>query len=82
MQTINEKTIKLLSRSGLVLIFLSMIGSFAMAATSASGNLKGQRWEEIFGTLFLAIMGIAVYYMALSLFGWIVIKGRPSAKET
>ena len=82
MQPINEKTIKLLSRSGLVLIFLSMIGSFVMAAMSASGNLKGQSWEEIFGTLFLAIMGIAVYYMALSLFGWIVIKGRPNVKET
>lgn len=78
MQPINEKTIKLLSRSGLVLIFLLMIGSFAMAAMSASGNLNGQNWEDIFGTLFLAIMGIAVYYLALSLFGYLIIKTRAS----
>ena len=82
MQPINEKTVVLLSRSGMMLVFLSMIGSFAMAAMSASGNLRGQNWEDIFGTLFLAIMGIAVYYLALSLFGYIALKRRTSARAS
>jgi len=76
MQPITPKTIKLLSRSGLVLIFLSMLGSFVMAVMSVSGNVQVQAWDELFGLLFLAVMGIAVYYLTLSLFGWFILKGK------
>lgn len=78
MQPITKKTIKLLSRSGFVLIFLLMAGSFAMAALSAAGNIREQAWNEMFGLLFLAVLGIAVYYLALSLFGWMMLKRRPN----
>ncbi len=76
MQVISEKTIKLLSRSGLVLIFLSMAGSFVMAAMTISGDATSQQWEQLFGTLFMAVMGIAVYYLALSLFALIILKKK------
>lgn len=78
MQAITKKTIRLLSRSGFVLIFLLMVASFAMAALSAAGNVREQAWNEMFGLLFLAVLGIAVYYLALSLFGWMTLKRRPS----
>ena len=77
MKPLNSKTIKLLSRSGLVLIFLSMGGTFAMAALSiASGGVEEQAWTELFGLLFLAVLGIAVYYMALAFFGWMEVRKR------
>ncbi len=77
MKPISKRTIKLLSRSGLVLIFLSMGGSFAMAALSiASGGIEEQAWTELFGLLFLAVLGIAVYYMALAFFGWVEIRNK------
>ena len=83
MKPLGRKTIRLLSRSGLVLIFLSMGGSFVMATLSiAAGGVEEQAWTELFGLLFLAVLGIAVYYMALAFFGWMEIRGRnqsPSA---
>jgi hypothetical protein len=81
MQLITNKTIRLLSRSGFVLIFLLMVGSFAMAALSAAGNVKEQAWNEMFGLLFLAVLGIAVYYLALSLFGWMMLKRKASVSS-
>lgn len=74
-----DKTIRLLSRSGLVLVFLSMVGSFAMAAMSVSGNVGEQAWNEMFGILFLAIMGIATYYLSLSLFGWLLLRTKKAS---
>lgn len=83
MKPLSIKTIKLLSRSGLVLIFLSMGGSFVMATLSiAAEGIEEQTWTELFGLLFLAILGISVYYMALAFFGWMEIKNKnkqPSA---
>jgi len=76
MQGITDKSIRLLSRSGFILIFLSMAGSFAMAAISASGNVQQQAWNELFGLLFLAVLGIAVYYLSLSLFGWLFVRAK------
>ena len=77
MKPINSKTIKLLSRSGLVLIFLSMGGSFVMATLSiASGGIEEQAWTELFGLLFMAILGISVYYLALAFFGWMEIRNK------
>ena len=81
MQAITKKTVKLLSRSGFVLLFLLMVASFAMAALSAAGNVREQAWNEMFGLLFLAVLGIAVYYLALSLFGWMTLKGRPNVSS-
>ena len=84
MQQISKKTIKLLSRSGLILIFLSMAGSFVMATLSiTSGGVEEQAWLELFGMLFLAVLGIAVYYMALALFGWMEVrkKNQPSSAD-
>ena len=82
MKPLNSKTIKLLSRSGLVLIFFSMGGSFVMAALSiTSGGVEEQAWTELFGMLFLTVLGISVYYMALAFFGWMEIRKRkPSDK--
>ena len=79
MQPISDKTVKLLSRSGLVLIFFSMIGSFAMATITVSSNVQQQAWNELFGLLFLAIMGIAIYYIALSLFGLVLMKSKKAS---
>ena len=77
MKPLNSKTIKLLSRSGLVLIFLSMGGSFVMATLSiAAGGIEEQAWTELFGLLFMAILGISVYYMALAFFGWMEIRNK------
>ncbi len=76
MRPITEKTVKVLSTSGFVLIVPSMIGSFALAASSVSRNIQAEAWNDIFGLLFLAVMGIGVYYLALSLFGWAVLKTK------
>ncbi len=77
MKPFSSKTIKLLSRSGLILIFLSMGGSFAMATLSiAAGGIEEQTWIELFGLLFMAILGISVYYMALAFFGWMEIRNK------
>lgn len=76
MQPINEKTIKLLSRSGFVLIILSMAGSLAIATIRVSGNVQPQFWNEMFNTLFLAVSAIAVYYLALSVFGWAIVRKK------
>ena len=76
MQPINEKTIRLLSRSGFVLIILSMAGSLAIATIRVSGNVKPQFWNEMFTTLFLAVSAIAVYYLALSVFGWVIVRKK------
>ncbi len=76
MQPITEKTIRLLSRSGFVLIILSMAGSLAIATISVSGNVQPQYWDEMFGTLFIAVSGIAVYYLALSVFGWAIVRKK------
>ena len=44
----HEKTIKLFSRSGLVLVFLSMGGSFVMATLNiAAEGVEEQAWLEI-----------------------------------
>jgi len=79
MKPITSKTIRLLSRSGLVLIFLSMIGGFALAAMRISRNLEEQTWNQFFGLLFLAVSGIAIYYISLSVFGWIFLKGQSAS---
>ena len=76
MKPLTEKTVRLLSRSGLVLIFLAMAGSFAMAAFSFSGNVQQQTFKELMGVLFLAVTGIAVYYMSLGFFGWVILKNK------
>ncbi len=76
MQPITEKTIRLLSRSGLVLIFLSIAGSLAMATIRVSGNVQPQAWNEMFDTLFLAVSAIAVYYLALSVFGLAIVRKK------
>ena len=76
MQPITEKTIRLFSRSGFVLIFLSIAGSLAVVTISVSGNVQQQAWNEMFDTLFLAVSAIAVYYLALSVFGWAVIRKK------
>ncbi len=57
-----------------------MGGSFAMATLSiALEGIEEQTWTELFGLLFLAVLGISVYYMALAFFGWMEIrrKGEP-----
>ncbi len=82
MQPLTEGTIKLLSRSGFVLIFLSLIGSFAMAAITVSGNIQEQTWDQFFGVLFLAVIGIATYYLSLSLFGWVLLRAKKYAGPT
>ena len=49
MKPLDKKTIKLLSRSGLVLLFLSMGGSFVMAALNmASEGIEEKTLIEIF----------------------------------
>lgn len=76
MQRIDSGTIKLLSRSGFVLIFLSIAGSFAMASMSVSGAMQQEVWNDFFAKLFTAVMGIAVYYVALGLFSWVFVKSQ------
>ena len=76
MQPINKKTIRLLSRSGFVLIILSIAGSLAIATIRVSGNVQPQTWNEMFNTLFLAVSAIAVYYLALSVFGWAIVRKK------
>jgi hypothetical protein len=76
MDPFNEKTVKLLSRSGLFLLFLSMAGSFAMATLSISARVEEQSWNELFGMLFLAVLGISVYYIALGGFSWVVLRKK------
>ena len=74
MEPINEKTVRLLSRSGLFLLALSMSGSFAMAALSVSAKFEEQSWNEMFAMLFFAVLGISIYYIALGFFGWFVLR--------
>lgn len=81
MKPISEKTVRLLSRSGLVLLFLSMAGSFAMAALSISAKFEEQAWNEMFAMLFTTVMGISVYYIVLAFFGWFVLRKRRVAQE-
>ena len=69
-----EKTVRLLSRSGLFLLFLSMAGSFTMATLSVSTRVEENSWNELFGVLFLTIMGISVYYIVLGFFGWYMLR--------
>lgn len=76
MQSINGKMVRLLSRSGLFLLFLSMAGSFAMATISVSAKMEEQAWNELFGMLFLTVLGISVYYLALGFFSWFVLRKK------
>lgn len=76
MQPINEKTVKLLSRSGLFLLFMSMAGSLSMATISVSAKMEEQAWNELFGMLFLTVLGISVYYLALGFFSWFVLRKK------
>ncbi len=83
MQPISNKTIRLLSRSGLILMFFSMGGSFVMATLSiASGGVEEQTWAELFGMLFLAVLGISVYYLVLAFFGWMEIRRKKEVTPT
>jgi len=76
MHSMDYRTIKLLSRSGFVLIFLSMGGTFAMAALRISEPTTMTVWQGLLGNLFLAIAGIAVYYLSLGVFAWTLAKKR------
>ena len=76
MKPITENTIKLLSKSGFILIFFSITGSLAMASMRVEGSLKGQTWNDMFMMLFTAVLGIAIYYLALSLFSWSLAKKK------
>jgi len=79
MNPITGNTVKLLSRSGLILIFFSMVGGLAMASMRVSGSLEGQEWNDTFMLLFIAVLGIATYYLALSLFSWGLLKKKGNA---
>jgi len=79
MNPLTPKTLKMLSRSGLILIFLSMIGSFAMAAMSINKSIAENTWNEFFGVLMLAVSGIAVYYLSLAIFGWVLMKAKKAS---
>lgn len=72
------RTVKLLSRSGLILIILSMGGSVAMAAARVSGPVEATAWEGMLGSLVQVVAGIAVYYIALAIFAWLFVirKGK------
>jgi Ca2+/H+ antiporter len=76
MQGITRKNVTLLSRSGLVLLILSMLGSFALATFRTTGSLGEETWSELFNLLFIAVLGIATYYLALSFFSWSLLKGK------
>ena len=76
MQGITNKSVKLLSRSGLVLLLFSMLGSFALAAVRVSGGMGAETWADLFNLLFIAILGIATYYLAMSAFTWIMVSKK------
>ncbi len=80
MKGLTLKNVTLLSRSGLVLLILSMLGSFALATVRTSSSLETETWSELFNLLFITVLGIATYYLALSLFSWSLLKSKkPSA---
>jgi len=74
MQRITKKSVKLLSGSGVILLFFAVAGSLAMASMRASGSLKGQALDNWFAMLFTVVLGISAYYLALALFSWAAIK--------
>jgi len=79
MKAITSKTIKLLARSGFVLIFLSMLGSIAIAAVRLSGPVQENWWQQMVGTFSFAIAGIAVYYISLAALAVVFIRSKKKA---
>ena len=81
MGSLNIGVIKLLARSGVVLIILSMLASVAIAAIRISGPVQENWWQQTIGTFSLAITGIAVYYISLAGLAWLLIRRKKRAQK-
>ncbi len=81
MKPITPKTIKLLARSGFVLIFLSMLGSIAIAAVRISGPVQRNWWQQMIGTFSFAVAGIATYYISLAVLAWIFVRSKKKSEN-
>jgi LPXTG-motif cell wall-anchored protein len=79
MKPITPSTIKLLARSGFVLIILSMLGSVAIAAVRISGPVQENWWQQMIGTMSFAVAGIAVYYISLAALAWLFVRKKNKA---
>jgi len=75
MEPITDDTIKVVSASGAVLVVLSLIGTIVVLYAFLSSS-QIDVWGNWLNTLFLALFGIAIYYLAFSLLSWILLKNK------
>ncbi|MCX6799046.1 MAG: hypothetical protein NTW59_03060 [Candidatus Diapherotrites archaeon] len=76
MRSIGQSSIRLLLISGIILLFISIVGVFALAMLSAMETTEKVWNVYFFYLLSVAIAAIAVYYIAIGMIGWMLLKKK------
>ncbi len=76
MQPLKDESVRLFFISGVALLVLSFIGVFMLALLTVWG-VSEKIWDYYFFYLLnLAVSGIAVYYVAVGLIGWLLLRKK------
>jgi len=76
MNVLGQGSVRLLLVSGLVLLFIALIGVFALAMLAVSDAPESAWNTYFFYLLDIAIAAIAVYYVAIGIVGWMLLKKK------
>ncbi len=73
MQPLRDGTLKLFFVSGTMLVILCVVGSFALTALAVNSIVE-KVWFRFFYLLVAGVSAIALYYLLIAFFGWLLLK--------